>query len=63
MHLAWRLGERYLWLGSLRITQGDLSATIEQLNLMGAIYANAEVTIIAADEDAHVGIQGLRGVF
>lgn len=61
MHTTQQLGERFLWLDSLCIPAGDLQGRNAELNIMGAIYANAVVTIIAADEDAQVGIPGLRG--
>ena len=35
---------------------------IEQLNLMGAIYASAVVTIVATDGDSQDGLAGLEGV-
>ncbi|RDW56361.1 hypothetical protein BP5796_13236 [Coleophoma crateriformis] len=62
MHLTGQLGERYLWLDSLCISHGDTEDMTEQLNSMGAIYANALVTLIAADEDAQTGILGLKDV-
>lgn len=60
IHLTSVLGERYLWADTLCIVHGD-STTAEQLGLMGAIYASALVTIIAADGDAQEGIAGLKG--
>ncbi|KAI1485568.1 heterokaryon incompatibility protein-domain-containing protein [Biscogniauxia mediterranea] len=62
IHLTSVLGERYLWVDSLCIDHEDKAATVEQLNMMGAIYANAVVTIVATDEDAQVGILGLKGI-
>lgn len=56
------IGERYLWVDALCIIQGDSAETVEQLNLMGAFYASALVTIVVADGDAAVGIPGLKGV-
>ena len=38
------------------------TGTIDQLNLMGAIYANAVITTIAADTDSQEGILGLKDV-
>lgn len=61
IYLTTILGERYLWVDTLCIVHGD-STTAEQLGLMGAIYATAVVVIIAADDDAHEGIAGLKGV-
>lgn len=62
MYLTSAIGERYLWADPLCIVHGDDAATAEQLNLMGAIYASAIVTIIAADGDSHDGLPGLRDV-
>jgi hypothetical protein len=61
MHLTACLGERYLWADAICIVHGDWDATKGQLNLMGAIYANAMITIVAADDDAERGIAGLKG--
>ncbi|KAF2430904.1 hypothetical protein EJ08DRAFT_670227 [Tothia fuscella] len=61
MHLTTILGERFLWADALCIHHGDSTATAEQLNLMGAIYSNAIVTIIAADGDSQDGLRGLQG--
>ncbi|KAF2665457.1 hypothetical protein BT63DRAFT_377498 [Microthyrium microscopicum] len=54
------LGERYLWVDALCIVHGDFASTTEQINLMGAIYANANLTIIAADGDSQTGLAGLE---
>lgn len=54
------IGERYLWADAICITNDD--TTIEQLRQMGAIYANAVVTIIATDGDSRDGLPGIRGV-
>ncbi|KAI5922771.1 heterokaryon incompatibility protein-domain-containing protein [Camillea tinctor] len=62
MYLTTEIGERYLWVDALCIDHQDKTATTDQLNLMSAIYANAIVTIVAADEDAQVGIIGLKGI-
>jgi len=62
MYLTSVIGERYLWVDALCIDHSDVVATGEQLNLMGAIYASAIITIIAADGDSEHGIQGLKGV-
>ena len=60
MYLTSAIGERYLWVDALCIVHGDDGATAEQLNLMGAIYASAIVTIIGADGDSQDGLLGLR---
>lgn len=62
IYLTSVLGERYLWIDALCIVHGDTPSTMAQLKLMGAIYANATVTIVAADEDSNVGIPGIQGV-
>ncbi|QDS73896.1 hypothetical protein FKW77_007203 [Venturia effusa] len=57
------LGERYLWVDSLCISQDDYMSKSREIDQMGAIYANASVTIVAADgEDADHGLRGLRTV-
>lgn len=62
MYLTSAIGEQYLWIDALCIVHGDDGATAEQLNLMGAIYASAIITIIAADGDSQDGLLGLRDV-
>ncbi|KAH7186267.1 heterokaryon incompatibility protein-domain-containing protein [Fusarium flagelliforme] len=61
MRMTTILEERFLWADSLCITHHDPKTASEQLKLMGAIYANAIVTIIAADGDSESGLSGLRG--
>lgn len=56
------IGERYLWVDALCIVQGHSAETANQLNLMGAFYASALVTIVVADGDSAAGIPGLKGV-
>lgn len=56
------IGERYLWVDALCIVHGDSAETADQLNLMGAFYATALVTIVVADGDSAVGIPGLKDV-
>ncbi|KAH7116418.1 hypothetical protein EDB81DRAFT_873324 [Dactylonectria macrodidyma] len=60
IHLTSVIGERYLWVDALCIPRDDRGATVEQLKAMGAIYANAIVTIISADDDSTTGIAGLE---
>ena len=62
MHITYVLEERYLWVDALCIDHGDRKAAAEQIDLMGAIYASAIVTIIAADSDSQNGLLGLEGV-
>ncbi|KAI1737384.1 HET-domain-containing protein [Xylaria scruposa] len=62
MFFAQRLGERYLWVDMLCIVQDDVQKLAEIAN-MGAIYAQASITIIAADGDtANDGLRGLQGM-
>ncbi|RDW74239.1 uncharacterized protein DSM5745_06901 [Aspergillus mulundensis] len=62
MALASVIGERYLWTDVLCIVHGDVAATAAQLKLMSAIYANAVLTVVAADEDAQEGLLGLENI-
>ncbi|ROV90227.1 hypothetical protein VMCG_10248 [Cytospora schulzeri] len=62
MYLTAVISERYLWADALCIPQADQALKNEELNMMGAIYANAVVTIIAADGDSQDGLPGLEGV-
>ncbi|CVL05332.1 related to tol protein [Fusarium mangiferae] len=62
MCLASAIDERYLWADALCVTHHDPKAASEQLRSMGAIYANAVVTIIATDGDSGSGISGLKSI-
>ncbi|KAI1771684.1 heterokaryon incompatibility protein-domain-containing protein [Hypoxylon cercidicola] len=62
MYITSAIGERYLWADVLCIPHHDRDAATLQLQLMGAIYGNALVTIIAMDTDSQEGIPGLRGI-
>ncbi|KAK6842849.1 hypothetical protein PG987_003709 [Apiospora arundinis] len=62
MGLTRIMGERYLWVDALCIVQDDNEETRSQLQLMGAIYASAKLTIVALDGDASDGIPGLEGI-
>ena len=62
IHLTSVIGERYLWADVLCVPHGDNEAAEEELNHMGAIYASAIVTIIAADGDSQDGFLGLRDI-
>lgn len=55
------LGERYLWVDSLCISQ-DETATSKGLNSMHHIYANSRICLIAlAGTDANHGLRGIQG--
>jgi hypothetical protein len=61
MEACGKLGERYLWVDSLCITQDDQDMKIQQINAMSAIYSLAVVTIVAASSDsAASGIPGVK---
>lgn len=63
MGLLELLGIPYLWVDALCIVQDDLAVKRKQIHAMAWIYANAYVTIIAADGwDADHGLRGIRGV-
>ncbi|KAG4273222.1 hypothetical protein FPRO04_09828 [Fusarium proliferatum] len=62
MYLTSAIDERYLWADALCVTHHDPKAASEQLRSMGAIYANAIVTIVATDGDSASGILGLKGI-
>ncbi|KAJ3579492.1 hypothetical protein NPX13_g1073 [Xylaria arbuscula] len=59
IELVSRLGLPYLWVDRLCIVQDDLDRKLPQLEQMGAIYANAYMTLVAADgDDANHGLRG-----
>jgi hypothetical protein len=61
MELVSALGERYLWVDRLCITQDDNDDKAEQLPKMDLIYSGAVVTIIvAAGKGAASGLPGIR---
>ena len=56
------LGERFLWVDSLCIIQDAPQHKHSELDKMSGIYANASVTIVAAQGDASHGLRGLKDV-
>ncbi|KAK0615299.1 heterokaryon incompatibility protein-domain-containing protein [Bombardia bombarda] len=63
MELVKLLGERYLWVDRLCICQDDEDAKGPQIDIMGDIYNNALVTLIAANGwDADHGLRGIKGI-
>ena len=56
------LGERYLWVDIFCIVKDDEDMKQFHINSMASIYANAYLTIIAADgKDADHGLRGIGG--
>ncbi|KAH8676521.1 heterokaryon incompatibility protein-domain-containing protein [Tricladium varicosporioides] len=64
MNVVGLLQERYLWVDALCIVQdADWESLQLQLNDMALVYANASLTIVAADGiDSNHGLRGLRGL-
>jgi hypothetical protein len=62
IRLADRLGYEYIWTDVLCIVHDGPETLADQLNNMSAIYANADMTIVAADGDGTDGILGLFGI-
>lgn len=60
MLLTARLGKRYIWVDALCIIQDDNEHKHSELSNMSSIFANASVTIIAANgENSNTGLPGL----
>lgn len=61
MHVVRGMGERYLWVDRLCITQDDPGEKHAKVSSMDAIYGSALLTIVAADgADANAGLPGVR---
>ncbi|KAH8742405.1 heterokaryon incompatibility [Diaporthe sp. PMI_573] len=58
--VAQLLGIGFLWVDTLCIIQDDEEEKQEQLRFMGSIYANACVTIVAAEGVASRGLRGIE---
>ncbi|KAI0437052.1 heterokaryon incompatibility protein-domain-containing protein [Xylaria telfairii] len=56
------IGERWLWVDVLCVPQGDFEVAAEQINMMGAIFGGAVMTIVSADGNAESGLKGLEGI-
>jgi hypothetical protein len=60
MALTKRLGRRYLWVDALCIQQDDIFDKRRQIPLMGAVYSQADCTIVAGTgTDAWSGLPGV----
>ncbi|KAL6904337.1 HET domain-containing protein [Trichoderma evansii] len=60
MEITLAMGFRYLWVDHYCIDQDDPTVVHQQIGQMGAIYGNAEVTIIAAaGQDEDYGLPGV----
>jgi hypothetical protein len=59
MEVCRRLGEPYLWVDRLCITQDDDGHKAEQIAAMAAIYSLAELVIVVTDGDSDSGIAGV----
>lgn len=62
MVLTKRLDFRYLWVDQLCIIQDDAENKMKHIQQMDSIYANALVTVVAAEgEDSDQGLKGVIG--
>lgn len=61
IYLVGSIGEQYLWVDALCITQDDVAMQQAQIARMDRIYAKALFSIIAANGDtAEVGLPGIN---
>ncbi|KAB8294723.1 hypothetical protein EYC80_006685 [Monilinia laxa] len=59
-----RFGVRYLWVDALCIVQDDLESKMHEIDRMHMIYAQAQMTIVAATGDgANAGLLNIDPVF
>ena len=59
--VAMKLGQRYLWVDALCISQNDPLAKREEIGNMNVIYSGAVLTICATSTDAYSGLTGISG--
>ncbi|KAF3007236.1 hypothetical protein E8E14_008921 [Neopestalotiopsis sp. 37M] len=60
MQVSRDIGYRYLWVDSICIVQDDANDKIKQLPIMGKIYSEADLVIVAAmGVSAHTGLSGI----
>ncbi|KAI0538010.1 hypothetical protein GGR58DRAFT_526776 [Xylaria digitata] len=59
IELVYRLNIPYLWANRLCVVRDEFDKKLPQLEQIGAIYANAYLTLVAADgHDANYGLRG-----
>ncbi|KAF7915185.1 uncharacterized protein EAE98_011270 [Botrytis deweyae] len=64
IEITGRFGIRYLWVDALCIVQDDLESKMHEINRMHIIYAQAEMTIVAATGDgANSGLLDIDPIF
>ena len=57
IHIARRLGVRYLWIDAICIIQDSTEDWLNESGKMGSIFANAQLTLVAAaGEDSEAGM-------
>ncbi|KAI0112106.1 heterokaryon incompatibility protein-domain-containing protein, partial [Nemania sp. FL0031] len=62
MALTSLIGEQWLWVDALCVPQGEFETAAKEINMMGAIFGSAVMTIISADGDAETGLPGLKDI-
>ncbi|TGO59937.1 hypothetical protein BOTNAR_0154g00180 [Botryotinia narcissicola] len=64
IEITGRFGIRYLWVNALCIVQDDLGSKMHEIDRMHIIYAQAEMTIVAATGDgANSGLLDIDPIF